>query len=267
MWGVFFVGFVFLTTLAIGFAAKLYTVRELQGVQGLGLNPKDADLLVVIMSQAFTPSWIGALPIAGAMAAALSTIAGLLMVIGTGIGHDIYTTIKPNASEAKKMKMGLFFTALGGIATIVLALNPPEFLVTSVIWAFVVAASTFTPILILGIWWKGANRTGANCGMIIGAFLSITLWWTKGKLFGFQFVNMGPLGHLVAGLFSASAAWFVTIVVSLLTGGEKDMKIRQVVDRIHGWPDYSEDRYSGNGFAICCAVLALVLMVWSTMPY
>ncbi len=267
LWGIFFIGFVFLTTFAIGFAAKLYTVQEIQGVQGLAINPKDADILVVVMSQAFTPSWIGALPIAGAMAAGLSTIAGLLMVIGTGIGHDIYTTINPNATDEKKMKMGLLFTALGGIATIFMALNPPQFLLTSVIWAFVVAASTFTPVLILGIWWKGANKLGANCGMIIGAILSVTLWFGKGKLFGFQFVNMGPIGYLMGGIFSASAAWFVTVAVSLITGGEKDMEIRKVVDRIHGWNDYDDSRYSGNTFAICCAVIALGLMVWSMMPY
>ncbi len=267
LWGILFIGMVFLTTFAIGFAAKLYTVQEIQGVQGLTINPKDADLLVVVMSQAFSPAWIGALPIAGAMAAGLSTIGGLLMVIGTGIGHDIYTTISPNASEAKKMKMGLLFTALGGLATIGLALDPPKFLLTSVIWAFVVAASTFTPVLILGIWWKGANKIGANLGMIVGAFLSVTLWWGKGKLFGFQFINMGPIGYLMGGIFSASAAWFVTVVVSLVTGGEKDEEIRRVVDKIHGWNDYSEERYSGNTFAICCALFALGMMVWSMMPY
>jgi len=267
LWGIFFVGFIFTTTLTIGFAAKLYTVQELQGVQGLMLNPKEADLLVLIMSQAFTPSWIAALPIAGAMAAGLSTIAGLLMVIGTGIGHDIYTTIKPNASDPSKVKMGLLFTALGGIATIMLALNPPDFLLTSAIWAYVVAASTFTPVLILGIWWKGANKIGANCGMIVGAFFSMMLWGTNGKLFGIQFVNMGPLGYLVSGLFTASAAWFVMIVISLLTGGEKDEKVRRFVDRIHGWPDYCEERYSGKTFPVGCAVVALGLMIWSMMPY
>lgn len=266
LWGIFFIGFVFLTTFAIGFAAKLYTVQVINGEMGLTINPKDADLLVVVMSQAFTPSWIGALPIAGAMAAGLSTIAGLLMVIGTGIGHDIYTTIAPNASESKKMKMGLTFTGLGGIATIFLALNPPQFLLTSVIWAFVVAASTFTPVLILGIWWKGANKIGAILGMIVGAVLSITLWWTKGKLFGMTFINMGPLGHLMGGIFSASAAWFVTIVASLVTGGEKDEEIRRVVDKIHGWTDYSPERYSSNTFAIVCALISLGLMIWSAMP-
>ncbi|MBN2706420.1 MAG: cation acetate symporter [Deltaproteobacteria bacterium] len=266
LWGIFFVGIIFLTTFAIGFAAKLYTVEVINKQMGLTMAPQDADLLVVVMSQAFTPSWIAALPIAGALAAGLSTIGGLLMVIGTGIGHDIYTTISPNATEEKKMKMGLFFTAAGGITTIFLALNPPEFLLTSVIWAFVVAASTFTPVLILGIWWKGANKVGAVCGMVIGAFLSITLWWTKGKLFGFQFVNMGPLGHLMGGIFSASAAWFVTVLVSLISGGEKDEEILRGVDRIHGWTDYSTERYSGNTFAICCALVALGLMIWSSMP-
>lgn len=265
MWAIFFIGLVFFTTLAIGFGAKLYTTNVLNP-QGLAIQPKEADLLVVIMSQAFTPAWIAALPIAGALAAGMSTIGGLLMVIGTGIGHDIYSTIVPNASDNKKMKMGLFFTAFGGIVTVLLALNPPDFLLTSVIWAFVVASSTFTPVLILGIWWKGANKLGAIAGMVVGGTLSIVLWWTKGALFGWQFIDLGPLGYLVTAIFSASAAWFVMVVVSLLTGGEKNAQVLREVDRIHGWRDYHPDRYNGKAFPVTCAALALVLMVWSAMP-
>ncbi|WP_025323034.1 solute symporter family protein [Deferrisoma camini] len=265
LWGIFFIGLVFFTTFAIGFAAKLYTTKVLNA-QGLAIDPKEADLLVVIMSQAFTPAWVAALPIAGALAAGLSTVGGLLMVIGTGIGHDIYTTLFPGADDRRKMKMGLFFTAFGGVVTILLALRPPEFLLTSVIWAYVVSASTFTPVLILGIWWKGANRAGAIAGMVVGGLLSVVLWWTKGQLFGLQLVQLGPLGHLVAAIFTASAAWFVTIVVSLVTGGEKDERILREVDRIHGWLDYDPARYNGKLFPVACAALALVLMVWSAIP-
>ncbi|MHB8766081.1 MAG: solute symporter family protein, partial [Deferrisomatales bacterium] len=266
LWGIFFIGIVFFTTFAIGFAAKLYTLTALN-TQGLAIDPKEADLLVVIMSQAFTPTWIAALPIAGALAAGMSTVAGLLMVIGTGIGHDIYSTIAPNADDKKKVKMGLFFTAFGGVVTILLSLNPPDFLLTSVMWAFVVAASTFTPALILGIWWKGANAKGAIAGMLVGAFLSVTLWWTKGVLLGTTLVNLGPLGNLVGGIFCASAAWLVMIVVSVATGGEKNEKVLREVDRIHGWLDYDPRRYNGALFPAGCAVAALVLMVWSAMPY
>jgi len=265
LWGIMFVGIVFFTTFAIGFAAKLYTVQELNS-QGLSIEPKEADLLVVVMSQAFTPSWIAALPVAGALAAGMSTVGGLLMVIGTGIGHDIYSTIVPNAADRTKVKAGFFFTALGGLVTIALALNPPDFLLTSVIWAFVVASSTFTPVLILGIWWKGANSAGAIAGMVIGGALSIALWWTKGSLLGIQLVNVGPLGFLVTAIFSASAAWFVTIVVSMLTGGEKNQEVLQQVDRIHGWQDYDARRYNGKAFPLGCAAIALALMIWSAMP-
>ncbi|NJO55444.1 MAG: hypothetical protein HC834_02785 [Rhodospirillales bacterium] len=170
----------FFTTFAIGFAAKLYTVNVLNP-QGLAIEPKEADLLVVVMSQAFTPSWIAALPVAGALAAGMSTIGGLLMVIGSGLGNDIYSTIKPNAADKSKVRAGFFFTALGGLVTIILALNPPDFLLTSVIWAFIVASSTFTPVLILGIWWKGANRLGAISGMIVGGALSIALLVDQGQ--------------------------------------------------------------------------------------
>lgn len=265
LWGIFFVGVVFFTTFAIGFAAKLYTVNELNAA-GLEIQPKEADLLVVVMSQAFSPSWIAALPVAGALAAGMSTIGGLLMVIGTGIGHDIFSVVNPNANDKLKMKMGYIFTAVGGLVTILLALNPPDFLLTSVIWAFVVASSTFTPVLIMGIWWKDANKFGAIAGMLVGGFLSIALWWNKGTLLGLQLIDLGPLGYLVTAIFSASAAWFVIVVVSLLTGGERDEKIKRIVDKVHGWYDYDETRYAGKGFPLAVAAIALLLMIWSAMP-
>ncbi len=265
LWGILFIGIVFFTTFAIGFAAKLYTVQELNA-NGIQIAAKEADLLVVVMSQAFTPSWIAALPVAGALAAGMSTIGGLLMVIGTGLGNDIYSTVVPNAPDNKKVKAGFFFTALGGIVTIGLALNPPDFLLTSVIWAFVVASSTFTPVLILGIWWKGANKLGAIAGMLVGGVLSIALWWTKGDLLGFQVIQLGPLGFLVTAIFSASAAWFTVVVVSMLTGGEKDEEILRTVDRIHGWKTYDPRRYNGKSFPLGVAAIALGMMIWSATP-
>jgi cation/acetate symporter len=137
---------------------------------------------------------------------------------------------------------------------------------TSVIWAFVVASSTFTPVLILGIWWKGANRAGAIAGMVVGGTLSIVLWWTKGSLLGVQLINLGPLGFLVTAIFSASSAWFTTVVVSMLTGGEKNRTVLEEVDRIHGWDHYDPERYNGKALPIGCAVVALALMIWSAMP-
>lgn len=266
LWGTFFVGLIFFTTFAVGFAAKLYSVQVLAEQQNLAIRPQEADLLLVVMSQAFTPGWIAALPIAGALAAGMSTIGGLLMVIGTGLGSDIYSTIYPNAADRSRVRAGFFFTALGGIVTIILALDPPDFLLTSVIWAFVVASSTFTPVLIMGIWWKGTNSAGAISGMVVGAALSIVLWWTKGTLFGITLIDAGPVGHLVTGLFSASAAWFVTIVVSWITGGETDERILREVDRIHGWQNYDPNRYNGKLFPAAVAALALIIMIWSAMP-
>ncbi|MDQ5909446.1 MAG: hypothetical protein QG599_1541 [Pseudomonadota bacterium] len=265
LWGTFIIGLVFFTTFAIGFAAKLYTVNELNA-QGLQIQPKEADLLIVVMSQALTPGWIAAMPVAGALAAGFSTIAGLLMVIGTGLGSDIYSTIKPDAPDQSKVKMGYLFTALGGLATIGLALNPPDFLLTSVIWAFVVSASTFTPVLILGIWWKGANKLGAISGLAVGGILSGILFFTKGTLFGFTLIDAGPVVHLVTGIFTMSAAWFTIVVVSLLTGGEKNEKVLREIDRIHGWQNYDPKRYSSNTFALVTAAIALALMIWSAMP-
>ena len=266
LWGTFFVGLVFYTTFAIGFSAKLYSEEVIRGEMGLQIEPSQADLLLVVMSQAFTPGWIAALPIAGALAAGMSTIGGLLMTIGTGLGSDIYSIIKPDASDQSRVKMGYIFTALGGLATIILSLNPPDFLLTSVIWAFVVAASTFTPVLVLGIWWKGANRYGAIAGLVIGGILSAVLWFNNGDLFGIPLIQAGPVGILVTGIFTVPAAWVAVVVVSLLTGGEKDERILREVDRIHGWQNYDARRYSSNTFPLVTAGLAVLIMIWSAMP-
>jgi hypothetical protein len=92
------------------------------------------------------------------------------------------------------------------------------------------------------------------------------LWLQRGVLFGIPLIQAGPIGHLVTGIFTMSAAWFTVVVVSLLTGGEKDEKILREIDRIHGWQNYDPRRYSSNTFAIVTAAIALVLMIWSAMP-
>jgi hypothetical protein len=79
-------------------------------------------------------------------------------------------------------------------------------------------------------------------------------------------IDAGPVVHLVTGIFTMSAAWFTIVVVSLLTGGEKDEKILREIDRIHGWRNYDPKRYSSNTFALVTAAIALAMMIWSAMP-
>ncbi len=98
--------------------------------RGLALSP------AVVMGQAFTPARVAIPLIAGALAPGLSTVDGLPIAFGPGI----YTTPSSQTDDRRKMKMGPFFVAFGGVVTIFVALRPPEFLLTSFLWAYVASA-------------------------------------------------------------------------------------------------------------------------------
>lgn len=127
-------------------------------------NPEIADL----------PNWVIALVAAGALAAALSTAAGLLLVISSSVSHDlIKKMIKPNISEKGELwaARGSAFVAV--IVAGYFGINPPDFVAAVVALAFGLAAASFFPAIILGIFYKKMNKEGAISGMIVGMALMI----------------------------------------------------------------------------------------------
>ena len=131
---------------------------------------KSTDFVVLAMPEiAGLPFVITGLVMAGGLAAALSTADGLLLTIANAISHDLYyNVIDPKASLAKRLtitKVLLIVTALiaAWVATFRLAI-----IVELVAWAFSLAGASFFPALVMGIWWKRANKAGAVAGMIAG---------------------------------------------------------------------------------------------------
>ena len=133
----------------------------------------DRDIMVLANPEiANLPNWVIALVAAGGLAAALSTAAGLLLVISTSISHDlIKKQIKPNITE----KQELMWARIGAIFAVLVAgyfgINPPGFVAATVALAFGFAAASFFPAIILGIFDKRMNREGAISGMIVGLTL------------------------------------------------------------------------------------------------
>lgn len=133
----------------------------------------DRDIMVLANPEiANLPNWVIALVAAGGLAAALSTAAGLLLVISTSISHDlIKKQIKPNITE----KQELMWARIGAIFAVLVAgyfgINPPGFVAATVALAFGFAAASFFPAIILGIFDKRMNREGAIAGMIVGLIL------------------------------------------------------------------------------------------------
>ena len=143
------------------------TLNELKVDQDIIVlaNPEIADL----------PPWVIGLVVAGGLAAALSTAAGLLLVISTSISHDLLKNyLRPNISEKGELYAARIAIAVAVIAAGLAGMNPPGFVAQVVALAFGLAASSFFPAIILGIFDKRMNREGAISGMIIGILFTTT---------------------------------------------------------------------------------------------
>ena len=167
----------------------------------------DKDIIVLANPEmAGLPRWVIALVMAGCVAAALSTAAGLLLVLSTSVSHDLMKKIiKPDISDAQEMRYARI-ASFGALAIAAyFGINPPSsFVAKTVAFAFGLAASSFFPTLILGIFSKKMNREGAIAGMIsgIGFTLSYIIYFqfltdSKDYWFGISPEGIGFLGMLI----------------------------------------------------------------------
>jgi len=153
------------------------------------------------------PAWVVALVVAGGLAAALSTAAGLLLVISTSISHDLLKNfITPNISEKGELRAARITIGVAVVIAAYFGINPPGFVAQVVAWAFGLAAASFFPAILLGIFYKRMNMQGAVAGMIVGIlFTAIYIYYFKygggvGKpeqyWFGISPEGIGTLGML-----------------------------------------------------------------------
>jgi len=200
---------------------ELYVDRDIMVLA----NPEIADL----------PNWVIALVAAGCLAAALSTAAGLLLVISSSVSHDlIKKMIKPDISD----KGELVAARLAAVAAVVVAgyfgINPPGFVAAVVALAFGLAAASFFPAIILGIFYKRMNKEGAIAGMVVGICLML-FYMLK---FKFDFFGGGtpedwwfgisPEGFGSVAMF---VNFFVSIVISKFTP-EPPLEVQEMVENV-----------------------------------
>ena len=166
---------------------KTFTTKAAEyGWAGNEMITVDKDIIVLANPEiANLPGWVIALVVAGGLAAALSTAAGLLLAISSAISHDLLKGIlRPNISEKQELNASRL-AMVGAIAVAgYFGLNPPDFAAGTVAIAFGLAASSIFPVLMMGIFSKKMNRQGAVAGMIAG--MSVTLLYVfqhKGILF------------------------------------------------------------------------------------
>jgi len=196
----------------------------------------DRDIMVLANPEiARLPDWVIALVAAGGLAAALSTAAGLLLVISTSISHDlIKKQIKPDISE----KQELLWARIGAAAAVLVAgyfgLHPPGFVAATVALAFGLAAASFFPAILLGIFDKRMNRQGAVTGMVVGMLLMMYyIMHYKLGVFGVTtpdqwWFGISPEGF---GTVAMLANFIIAFVVSRLTVKPPD-EIVELVENI-----------------------------------
>jgi cation/acetate symporter len=198
--------------------AGLFDVIDKAGdgiVQFADFVIKSTDFVVLATPEiAGLPFVITGLVMAGGLAAALSTADGLLLTIANAFSHDLYySVINPKASLIRRLtitKVLLIVTALisAYVATFRLAI-----IVELVAWAFSLAASAFFPALVMGIWWKRANKPGALAGMVAG--LGMTLFYMIGSRF--YGVSWFGTATIASGVFGIPLGFVTIWVVSLMT--------------------------------------------------
>jgi len=142
----------------------------------------DRDIMVLANPQiAELPAWVGALVAAGALAAALSTAAGLLLVISTSISHDlIKKTLARPFTDRQELMWARIAAAIAVVVAGYLGINPPGFVAEVVAFAFGLAAASLFPAILMGIFSRRMNREGAIAGMVIGLFFTLAyITWFK----------------------------------------------------------------------------------------
>jgi cation/acetate symporter len=252
-WALLFIALLYTTAPTVAIFAKYYMLTEMVGqpVEAVAAIPwvanwiqtglirlpetgiltadqllagVDRDIIVLALPEmaALAPYVVG-LVAAGGLAAALSTASGLLIVVSSSIAHDLYGhLINPEASDQKRLLVGRIAIAFGVLVAGYLGINPPGFVAEVVAFAFGLAAASFFPVIVLGIFWKRATKQGAIWGMITGlGFTATTIVLIRTPqilgaaepviphFFGINAQGVGTIGMFIN--------FAVMIVVSLIT--------------------------------------------------
>ena len=218
------------------------TTAERYGWQGNELTV-DRDIMVLANPEiAGLPNWVIALVAAGGIAAALSTAAGLLLVISAAVSHDLIKgIIAPGISEKGELRAGRIAAAFAIMVAGYLGFDPPGWVAQVVAFAFGLAAASLFPVILLGIFYKRANKQGAIAGMLTGLiftygyiefFKGLFLKWAGAPwgeniasnwLFGISPEGIGVIGMLLN--------FAVVIIVSNLTAPPPE-HIQHMVEHI-----------------------------------
>jgi len=215
------------------------------GILQLGEMRIGGDIIVLATPEiAGLPYVISGMVAAGGLAAALSTADGLLLTIANALSHDLYyKMIDPNAPTSRRVMISKILLLVVAVMAALVAAQKPADILFLVSAAFSFAAAAFFPALVLGVFWKRANKWGATLGMIAGLgitfyYMATTQPWLRG-VFGVTSPIADNLWWgiqpISAGLFGVPLGFLVIIVVSLLTPAPR-REVQELVEHVR-YPD------------------------------
>jgi cation/acetate symporter len=207
------------------------------GILQLAELSLNTDVIVLATPEiAGLPYVISGLVAAGGLAAALSTADGLLLTIANALSHDVYyRMIDPQASTQRRLTVSKLLLLVVAVFAAYVASRRPDNILFLVSLAFSIAAATFFPALVMGVFWKRANKWGAIIGMLAG--LGICIYYMM-RTYPF-FTNMGVpkmdlwfgLGPVSAGMFGLPVGLVTIWIVSLLTS-PPPQEVQELVEHV-----------------------------------
>ncbi len=191
----------------------------------------DRDIMVLANPEiGGLPSWVIGLVAAGGLAAALSTAAGLLLSIGSAVSHDLYyKLVNKEATDRQRLTVARITIGVAVLCGGYFGVHPPGFVTQVVAWAFGMAAATFFPAIILGIFTKSTTKEGAIAGMICGMtftatyILNLTYFGGTAWFFGVTTWGIGTIGLMIN--------FIVAIIVSRFTEAPP-IEIQEMVEQV-----------------------------------
>ncbi|MCC3357708.1 sodium/pantothenate symporter [Bacillus sp. REN16] len=205
-------------TIVVGF---IMLGMHLSGVFARAIIPgvDVPDTVMPLLAMEVLPPWLAGVVLSAPMAAIMSTVNSLLLIVGSSIVKDVYLNyIKPDATDVAVKKISMSVTAVVGLIVFFLAINPPDLLIWLNLFAFGGLEAAFIWPIVLGLYWQKGNKYGAISSMLVGVGSYILIHTTVPEVFGMHSVVL-PV------LFS-----FITYIVVSLLIKEKDLEHLRNID-------------------------------------
>jgi Na+(H+)/acetate symporter ActP len=265
LWFIALNGLLFATIYSVAFAGVFWTSQ-----QGITVPEADLDKMIYYVNFAFNNDAVTGYVVAGALAGALSTVGAHMMTISATVANDLLDIFDIDIPETQRTRLGYAVIVGAGLIIALVGLNPPAFLVVSILWAFSLAAAAITPIVVLGVWSCRVNSYGVVPASIIGALIVIVFspHLLPGITFGAEGIT-AALG-MDAAFVAVPTSIIVLVVGSLLAEQVVDVdreKNQRLLNEIHGYPDDGVARFDSAWPLILLVIICIPILWWGLLPW